>query len=517
MVYPEHTVSLSSQLISYLPNPPGTVVAAVSGGSDSVAMLHLLAELDTPVVVAHLDHGLRPDSAEDAQFVAHLAQQLAFPCFLERVDVARVARKKGSNLEATARTLRYAFLTRVAREQHASAVFTAHTLNDQAETILLQLTRGTAQAVGIRARVGKVCRPLLSVSRLELQAYLAGRKLDWREDPTNAELDLDRNFLRHRVVAILLERFPSLLTQMGRHALAQQEQQDALVELAQRITWPDKRWPVPAYRVSPLLAAIPAVRKQALKTILVAHDIAVNTEHLGRLEASLEGRPTTLPGGWQAERGLGSLFLIPPVFRAGAPWRAPRPGEKLARLQGRQRLVEFLSQKGVPAHLRLVYPVRGEPIQEVMGLWPTSPDDRYMAQALALARQAAQLGEVPVGCLVVLPQGVVGTGFNQVEATRNACAHAEMAALQQAMQTSRQKVLPGATVYVTLEPCPMCMGALIEAQVARVVFGCDNPKAGAITVHGMRPPFTVEGGRGERECAKLLSGFFTGLRQRNPG
>jgi tRNA(Ile)-lysidine synthase len=465
--------------------------------------------------VAHLDHALRPDSEQDAQFVGRLASEMGFAAVMERIDVAGIARQKRQNLEATARTLRYAFLTRVARQHQAQAIFTAHTLNDQAETILLQLLRGTAQAVGIRARVGRVCRPLLAVTRQELQGYLQQQQLSWREDPTNAEVDLDRNYLRHQVLPALLERFPSTLEQLGRYALAQQEQLDTLNHLGAQIIWPDQRWPVPAYRIAPLLSAQPAVRKQALKRILQAHRISLTAAHLQQLETTLQHTPTTLPGGWQAERSQGSLFLIPPQPTIGSPWRPAQPGETLARSFGHQRLVEFLAQQGIPAHLRRGYPVQGQPIEQVRGLWPPSPDDRYMAQALQLARQAAQQGEVPVGCLVVLPQGVMGASANQVETLHNACAHAELLALQQAMQATSNKVLPTATVYVTLEPCLMCMGALMEAQIGRLVYGCANPKAGALSLHGLRPPFAVEGGRKEQECAKLLSGFFAGLRPRN--
>lgn len=509
-------MSLLTRLQPFLPVTGGPVVAAVSGGSDSVTLLHLLAAAGAAVVVAHLDHGLRPNSDQDAQFVTNLASAMGFVAVVERVDVARIARQKKQNLEATARTLRYAFLTRVARQHQAQVIFTAHTLNDQAETVLLQLLRGTAQAVGIRARVGRVCRPLLTSTRQELQEYLNQQQLLWREDPTNADENLDRNYLRHRVLPALLERFPAALTQLERYAHSQQVQQDTLNHLGAQVVWTDQRWPVPAYRISPLLGAQPAVRKQALKQILQAHHIPLSAAHLQQLEAALQHTPTTLPGGWQAERAQGSLFLIPPQPTIALPWRPAQPGETLVRSFGHQRLVEFLAQQGVPAPLRRGYPVTGQPIEQVRGLWPPSPDDRYMIQALRLARQATQQGEVPVGCLVVLPQGVVGASANQVETQRNACAHAELLALQQAMQATGDKVLPTATVYVTLEPCLMCMGALMEAQIGRLVYGCANPKAGALSVHGLRPPFAVEGGREEQECAKLLSGFFAGLRPRNP-
>jgi tRNA(Ile)-lysidine synthetase-like protein len=127
-------------------------------------------EAGRQAVVAHLDHGLRPESPLDQAFVRALAERLGFPFFTERVEVARIAQARGENLEAVAREVRYAFLHRVAREVGARAILTAHTLDDQAETVLLQLLQGTARATGIREREGIVVRPLLAHTREELRA-----------------------------------------------------------------------------------------------------------------------------------------------------------------------------------------------------------------------------------------------------------------------------------------------------------------------------------------------------------
>lgn len=108
-----------------------------------------------------------------------------------------------------------------------------------------------------------------------------------------------------------------------------------------------------------------------------------------------------------------------------------------------------------------------------------SPDERYMKVALDLAESAARRDEVPVGCIIVRDGAIIGAAHNRTEALANATAHAEILAINDAMQTIGSKWLEGATLYVTLEPCPMCAGAIVLARIARVVFGAHDPKAGA--------------------------------------
>ncbi|RKH32042.1 tRNA adenosine(34) deaminase TadA [Corallococcus sicarius] len=109
-----------------------------------------------------------------------------------------------------------------------------------------------------------------------------------------------------------------------------------------------------------------------------------------------------------------------------------------------------------------------------------SDDLAFMQQALVLAREAASLGEVPVGAVAVLDGNVVGTGFNRRECDRNPFAHAEMLALDAAAKARGAWRLSGVTLYVTLEPCAMCAGALVQSRVTRLVFGTMDPKAGAV-------------------------------------
>jgi len=107
-------------------------------------------------------------------------------------------------------------------------------------------------------------------------------------------------------------------------------------------------------------------------------------------------------------------------------------------------------------------------------------DEAFMQQALTLAREAAKLGEVPVGAVAVLDGEVVGTGFNRREVDRNPLAHAEMLAMDAAARRIGAWRLSGVTLYVTLEPCAMCAGGLVQSRVTRLVFGASDPKAGAV-------------------------------------
>jgi tRNA(adenine34) deaminase len=146
-------------------------------------------------------------------------------------------------------------------------------------------------------------------------------------------------------------------------------------------------------------------------------------------------------------------------------------------------------------------------------------DEKYMRRALKQADKAAARGEVPVGCVIVIGDKVVARGHNLKETRNDPTAHAEIVALRKAGKKRGSWRLDQATVYVTCEPCPMCAGALVWARVKRVVYGCRDPKAGAIdTFYGVgKDPrlnhrFEVASGVLEKECQGRLSGFFKKIR-----
>lgn len=189
------------------------VLAAVSGGLDSMCLLHMLYHGGFTVAAAHYNHGLRGREAErDQAFVRRYCQGLGIPFYTEAGDVAALARKAGAGIEETARRARYAFLYRTAAEIGASKIATAHTADDNVETVLMNLTRGagTNGLAGIPPVRGIVIRPLLAVSRAELIAYAKAHGLSHVEDSTNQTDAYTRNRIRHRVIPELKEINPAL-------------------------------------------------------------------------------------------------------------------------------------------------------------------------------------------------------------------------------------------------------------------------------------------------------------------
>lgn len=194
--------------------PDTRVVAAVSGGSDSVAMLVLLHDLHALGhvrldAVAHLNHGIRAEAGADEAFCDALAARLDVPFVAQRVDVPAVSRRTRRSIEVTARTERRAFLAELRRTRGADLVATAHTEDDQAETVLLRMARGTGShgLGGIAPRSGRWIRPVLCATRVELQAELRARSEGWREDLTNRDLVNPRNRIRHELLPYLGQHF----------------------------------------------------------------------------------------------------------------------------------------------------------------------------------------------------------------------------------------------------------------------------------------------------------------------
>ena len=148
--------------------------------------------------------------------------------------------------------------------------------------------------------------------------------------------------------------------------------------------------------------------------------------------------------------------------------------------------------------------------------------EKYMREALRQAKKAAALGEVPIGCVIVYQDKIIGRGYNRRNTDKNTLAHAEITAINKASKVIGDWRLEDCTLYVTLEPCQMCAGAIVQARIPQVVMGCMNPKAGCagsiLNILEM-PEFNhqVDVTRGvlAEECSELLKSFFTGLRERN--
>lgn len=198
-----------------LPAAGETVLCAVSGGRDSVCLLHYLASLGRrrgfAVAAAHYNHLMRPTAGRDEAFVAGLCRELGVPLYVERGDVRAIARQEGWGVEEAGRRLRYDFLERTADAIGASRIATAHHLSDQAETVVLNLLRGTGPEglAGIPPVRGRLIRPLLQTPRQEIEAYLTAHGLGHVEDETNDSMDFTRNRLRREVWPLLAQLHPA--------------------------------------------------------------------------------------------------------------------------------------------------------------------------------------------------------------------------------------------------------------------------------------------------------------------
>lgn len=198
--------------------PGDRVVAALSGGADSVSLLLALQSLARDgkfsVAACHVNHGIRKEGAlRDEVFCRNLCRELSIPLFVERVDIPHILQENPGSVEELARRERYRVLEELCRREGFTKIATAHTLSDNAETVLLNLCRGTSPdgLCGIPPVRGRVIRPLYQVSRRQVEEYLAVQGQDFVTDETNFETDYDRNFIRQEILPRLKQRLnPSL-------------------------------------------------------------------------------------------------------------------------------------------------------------------------------------------------------------------------------------------------------------------------------------------------------------------
>lgn len=224
--------------------PFKNMVVGVSGGADSMALLYALHELSCVpgcrLVAAHLNHLTRgAESDADASFVRKACRKLGVKCIVKKVDVPQLSRRRRISIEMAAREARYGFFLEIARKLKNAAVVTAHTADDQAETVILKLVRGA----GLRGLGGisgfsmmediPVLRPMLSVSRSEVVKFLEGRRLEWREDRSNDSAEYMRNRVRHQILPLLERDFnPDIKSVLGRTAEVVRQDNELLDGLA---------------------------------------------------------------------------------------------------------------------------------------------------------------------------------------------------------------------------------------------------------------------------------------------
>ena len=196
------------------------VLLGISGGPDSLSMLHLFWRLGWKPIVAHLDHRLRPEFGLEADSVARVANDLGVPFILGREDVQKASEQQAFSIEEAARWVRYRFLFAEAERLQAQAVAVAHTADDQVETVMMHLLRGSGMAglSGMAYRTSPsawsshlpLIRPLLGTWRVEIDEYLQDNHLTPVLDPSNSDVRFYRNYLRHEVLPFLEGRHPHL-------------------------------------------------------------------------------------------------------------------------------------------------------------------------------------------------------------------------------------------------------------------------------------------------------------------
>jgi tRNA(Ile)-lysidine synthase len=320
-----------------------TAGVAVSGGADSAALLRLLSELrgelGVRIVVLHFNHQLRGAEADaDEQFAASLAAGLGFSCVTAREDVAAAAHVNGWNLEDAGRRLRYSFFNSVVDSGRATKVCVAHTADDQAETVLAHILRGTGPAglAGIHPIAGHVVRPLLGVRRAELREYLSALGQTWREDASNEDTTRLRARLRHQLLPQLEREFqPEIVARLGQLAsLARDDAAfwDALVTdrvrayrkkesggVSIRVSDLDRPLPPDSARIPGVPESLKALSSRIVRRLAAeamgetVQLSALHVEQVLHLAAAGEiGSRIELPGGLRVSKYLDQLIFCPP-------------------------------------------------------------------------------------------------------------------------------------------------------------------------------------------------------------
>jgi tRNA(Ile)-lysidine synthase len=303
------------------------VLLAVSGGADSVALLRVLLELRTDLgivlAVAHFNHELRgEDSDADEHFVADLAMRHELLFLVAHAPVAEHAAAERMGLESAGRELRYEWLTKVAVEHRFDAVATAHTADDQAETVLMKFLRGAGSRglagiypVMIRGEAKtRFFRPLLSTTRLEVETYLEALGQDWREDESNLDHRFLRNRVRHQLLPLLEREYnPNLRELLSERAAINRDEEaywdEVLKPALRKVRTPERQ-----LRLREFGELAVAVQRRVLKRFLEEQNVACDSQHVeaARRCALGELSRVELPGNWIACREADRLTLQHP-------------------------------------------------------------------------------------------------------------------------------------------------------------------------------------------------------------
>ncbi len=398
--------------------PGERVGVAVSGGADSVALLHILKELsphwNLQLSVLHFNHRLRgPVSEEDARFVEELAGRLGLEFLCEEADVGREAREAGENLEQAARRARYGFFHRLLGEGKLDKVAVGHTRSDQAETVLYRLLRGsgTAGLAGIRpvTREG-VVRPLIEVGREELRAWLQARGIEWREDASNLDVRFARNRIRRELLPWLEREWnPKIREVLARMAAVAQDEEAYWEAEMDRLEpqWFEQEAGGVVVRADRLRELPRAVRRRLLRRAIerVKGDLrGIDVEHVERAleltEAGASGS-ADLPGVAVTRSFEWLRFAVPESAGGAAEYSIPvePPGEyrppganSVIRLEFRAAS-EMCGGEETAYNTSGVWFAEGEEVSGRLTLRNWRPGDRFQPAGEKRARKLKELFE----------------------------------------------------------------------------------------------------------------------------
>lgn len=297
------------------------LLVAVSGGPDSMALLHALHrlshELDLTVTAAHLNHGFRQESEIEAVGVAAFAESLGIRCELGKVDMPAIIKASGLNAQAAARMKRYEFLHAAAERMNASSIAFAHHADDQAETVMMRLLRGTSigglSGIPLRRREKKVelIRPLLRMYKIDILQYCREYEIPYYEDSSNSKRDYFRNEIRLDVLPFLEcynERLPQSLSRLAELASAEDDymQADTASVFTSIVTMKENQYEVD---VSAFVKLHVALQRRLIKLILTYLVSDIESIPFERIETMRAAFLADAPSTWRTDAGSGVLFL----------------------------------------------------------------------------------------------------------------------------------------------------------------------------------------------------------------
>lgn len=314
--------------------PPGSrVLVGVSGGADSVALLHILhalqAELGIELAAAHFHHGIRAEADGDEQFVRELCRKLGVPLYFGRADVPALARESGMSMEVAAREARHAFFRETMASEGFNRLALAHHQGDQAETVLLRLVRGAGtHGLGAMApmEASGIVRPLLCVGREDILRYCRENSLSWREDRTNEDTTIPRNWVRHELLPLIRQTLnPSVEETLCRTAELLRRDEDYLDSEARRAleSMKVRAGGGVSVNISAVAGLHPALRSRALRLLIAKAGLVTDVElsNIEEVEALLaegmSGKRIDLGRGFTALREGETISVTPKLPSQG--------------------------------------------------------------------------------------------------------------------------------------------------------------------------------------------------------